>query len=162
MRRSLLALVLLPMAGCVDVDFLGGVRCKSSTDCGRKLECDQGFCGGCPEEGVLADGSCGCPGDRIFVCRVLDAAPYCVSMCPTRRDRCAVAIVRAAGEREPLVACADAADATTPCFSIEVGSAVCADGEDEIRVSAGDAPLQAIVANCPPLDDERFECPEGP
>lgn len=161
MRRMMLALVVSSASGCVDVDFLEGVRCKSSTDCGRKLECEQGFCGGCPEEGLLADGSCGCPGDRIFDCRVFDAAPYCMPMCPTRRDRCAVALVREGGERETLVACEDAEAATQACFTIEVGSTACAEGEDELRLTAADGMPTALVANCPPRDDERFECPGG-
>ncbi|HWB78991.1 MAG TPA: hypothetical protein VG755_28715 [Nannocystaceae bacterium] len=162
MRRTSIALFIGVVIGaCVDVDFVEGVRCKSSEECGRALECEQGFCGGCSELGVLDNGKCGCPGDRIFDCRVLASAPqYCVEMCPTRRDRCAVALVLAQDELRTIFDCDELDEGSTdPCFEVVPGSSACTNGMDEIRVTAPDLTITAIVANCPPPDDDRLDCP---
>lgn len=160
MRAAIVSMFALLVA-CVDVDFVQGARCKSSEQCGRELECDQGFCGGCPEEGKLDDGKCGCPGDRIFDCRVLPSAPqYCVEMCATRRERCAVALVLAENEQRPIFDCDELDEGSTdPCFEVIPDSAACTAGKDEIRVTAPDLAITAIVANCPPPDDDLLECP---
>jgi hypothetical protein len=159
-RSAIAAMFAFVVAACVDVDFVEGVRCKESSQCGRELACEQGFCGGCPDEGKLDDGKCGCPGDRIFDCRVLTATPYCVPMCATRRERCAVALVLADSELRTLDACAMLDEGSSdPCFEIVPGSDVCSDGTDEIRITAPDLAVEAIVANCPPPDDDLLECP---
>lgn len=146
------------VGACVDVDFVEGVRCKSSEECGRALECEQGFCGGCSEEGVLDNGKCGCPGDRIFDCRVLDSSPYCMDVCDTRRQRCAVALVLEGDELRPLEPCSTLPDDTSePCFDVLSTSDVCPN--EELRVTTGDLVVTAIVANCPPADDEVVDCP---
>jgi hypothetical protein len=160
MRTAIALLVGVVIGACVDADYVEGVRCKTSTQCGRSLECEQGFCGGCPESGLLDDGTCGCPGDRIFDCRTFTSAPYCMEVCAARRSRCAVALLLADGELRTLDAC-DMLDegSSDPCYRVVGDSSACM-AATEIQITAGDLEVAGIVANCPPPDDERFDCPQ--
>lgn len=155
------AALLVLVASCVEGNFLEGVRCSDDRDCGRNLACSAGFCGGCPENARLDDGTCGCAGDRILECGGLDPAGPCVSICESERDVCQVVIVLA-DQRQELPACIDAEDGQR-CFSVELDAATCNAGQERIVLEPAEPVPSAMVVNCPPpaSEDSPFECGDG-
>ncbi|MEM9454470.1 MAG: hypothetical protein AAGF11_09840 [Myxococcota bacterium] len=96
-------LVGLGEVGCSTTEFLRGVACRDSSDCGS-LECAQGFCGGCPEGLVDDMEGCLCRGERIFDCQRIDA-PYCVSVCESVWELCHVVAVLPDGRSRDVPSC---------------------------------------------------------
>lgn len=161
MHRSLcFALVLLWVgaSSCVQSNFLEGVRCKNDAECGRDLRCFAGFCGGCPDDALLEDGRCGCPGDRIFECLTIDPVDACVAICKSESQHCGVAVVRD-GIHEALPHC-DQADPGQTCFRVLTNPDDCSTGESRIVLEPSSPPPSALIVNCPPpaTPDGAFDC----
>lgn len=153
---------LLGAFGCVQSNFLEGVSCKNDDECGRGLECSAGFCGGCPDDALLDDGRCGCPGDRILECQRIDPVDPCLAICNTEAELCQVAVLRD-DVYEVLAQCEEASDGEQ-CFRVLVDPSACSSADDaRVVLEPPDPVPTALIVNCPPpaMPEGTFECAES-
>lgn len=149
------------LGACLNSRFLEGVRCGDDRDCGRSLRCEDGICGGCPDEGRLDDGTCACAGDRIWECHRV-VSPFCVPVCRAEQERCEVMAVDTDGVASDVRSCDDPESDTDWCFTLEFSGTDCGDGEAAVMLTSLDQTdmPETLVVNCPPprSDETRFSC----